>query len=251
MGGGDNFEVQAQRFTSNGYCRSAIRAYDYNATYLAFGDLQVMPRMAAPQADIDANQVKLDAAVDAFLKDTKVDKIDLVGHSFGTATSAIYLSDPAHAAKIAHYAQAAGAGLPEPVPQVNLSSDGDFVAGHPKKVAAAQADGGPEPLNPDIGYIDHVGVLTCKEAFAAMYELFNGSPPKATDVVAEDHIVVSGFYKNFSDNTPHPGVKIGIYEVDEATGKRLRDKADFEFTTADDGAWGPFVAKKDARYEFY
>ena len=25
MGGGDNFELQAQRFTSNGYCRSAIR----------------------------------------------------------------------------------------------------------------------------------------------------------------------------------------------------------------------------------
>src|SRR6476659_3582745 len=37
MGGGDNFEVQAERFTSNGYCRSAIRAYDYDATYLAFG----------------------------------------------------------------------------------------------------------------------------------------------------------------------------------------------------------------------
>src|SRR6476659_10785464 len=37
MGGADNFELQAQRFTSNGYCKEAIRAYDYDATYLAFG----------------------------------------------------------------------------------------------------------------------------------------------------------------------------------------------------------------------
>lgn len=249
MGGGDNFEVQAQRFTSNGYCRSSIRAYDYNATYLAFGDLQLTPPVAAPQSEVDANQVALDAAVDAFRKDTRFDTIDLVGHSFGTATSAIYLSDPTHAAKIAHYAQAAGGGVAEPVAQVNLSSDGDFVAG-PKKVAPAGPEG-TEVQNPDIGYIDHVGVLTCKESFAAMYELFNGEPPKNADVVSESHIEVSGFYKNFSDNTAHPGQKIGIYEVDDATGKRLHEKPDFEFTTKDDGAWGPFVAKPDSRYEFF
>ena len=250
MGGGDNFEVQAERFESNGYCPSSIRAYDYNATYLAFGDLQLSPVVPAPQSEIDANQVKLDAAVDAFRHDTGFDKIDLVGHSFGTATSATYLSVPEHAAKIAHYAQAAGAGLPSPVPQVNLSSAGDFVAGNPKKIAKDGPDGG-TALNPDIGYIDHVGVLTCKASFAAMYQLFNGEAPKAPDVVPEDHIEVSGFYKNFSDNTPHAGIKIDIYEVDSATGKRKNDKADFEFTTGDDGSWGPFVAKKDARYEFY
>src|ERR1051326_4335326 len=39
MGGGDNFELQAQRFTSNGYCRDAIRAFDYDGTGLAFGGL--------------------------------------------------------------------------------------------------------------------------------------------------------------------------------------------------------------------
>jgi pimeloyl-ACP methyl ester carboxylesterase len=236
MGGGDNFEVQAQRFMSNGYCQSAIRAFDYDATYLAFG--------MAPQSDVDANQSALDAAVDAYRTDSASDTIDLVGHSFGTATSAIYLSDPAHAAKIEHYAQAAGAGLAEPVPQVNLSSDGDFVAGHPKKVAPAPAE------NPDIGYIDHVGVLTCKESFAAMYQLFNGAPPRTTDVVPEQHIEVSGFFKNFSDNTPHAKVTLGVYEVDPATGERLHAKPDFEFVTGKDGSWGPFVAKPDGRYEF-
>lgn len=236
MGGGDNFELQAQRFTSNGYCRSSIRAFDYDATYLAFG--------GPSQADRDATQAALDAAVDAFRKDTGVDKLDLVGHSFGTTTSATYLSDTSHAAKIAHYAQAAGGGLAEPVPEVNLSSDGDYVAGHPKKIA-------PDPaLNPDIGYIDHVGVLTCKESFAAMYQLFNGEAPKSPDVVAEDHIEVSGFYKNFSDNTAHPNIKLQIWEVDAATGKRINEAADFEFTTGPDGSWGPFVAKPGARYEF-
>jgi pimeloyl-ACP methyl ester carboxylesterase len=236
MGGGDNFELQAQRFTSNGYCRSALRAFDYDATYLAFG--------SPPQSDVDANQVALDAAVDAYLADSGADQLDLVGHSFGTATSHLYLSVPAHAAKIAHYAQAAGGGLTEPVPQVNLSSDGDFVAGHPKKVAAAPAE------NADIGYIDHVGVLTCKESFAAMYQLFNGKPPATTDVLPESRIEVSGFFSNFSDNTPHPNAPLKIYELDPATGERLHTDADFEFVTGSDGSWGPFVAKPDGRYEF-
>jgi pimeloyl-ACP methyl ester carboxylesterase len=240
MGGGDNFELQAQRFMSNGYCKSAIRAYDYDATYLAFGN----PPQTVPQSDVDANQIALDAAVDKYRTDTGVDTIDLVGHSFGTATSAIYLSDATHAAKIAHYAQAAGAGLAAPVPEVNLSSDGDFVAGNPKKVAPAPAE------NPDIGYIDHVGVLTSKESFAAMYQLFNGAPPASTDVVPEQHIEVSGYFKNFSDNTPHAKVTVGVYEVDPATGDRINAKPDFEFVTGDDGSWGPFVAKPQGRYEF-
>jgi pimeloyl-ACP methyl ester carboxylesterase len=242
MGGSDNFELQAQRFTSNGYCRSAIRGFDYDATFLAFG--------GAMQSDTDATQARLDQAVDAFRKDTGFDKIDLVGHSFGTAQSFTYLNDPTHAAKIAHYAQAAGGGLPSPVPQVNLSSDGDFVAGNPKKIAPEGADGASVD-NPDIGYHDHVAVLTCKESFSAMYELFNNSKPATTDVVPESKVEVSGFYKNFSDNTPHSGITISIYEVDAATGDRLSDKPDFEFVTDDNGAWGPFIAKRDARYEFF
>jgi hypothetical protein len=163
--------------------------------------------------------------------------------------SAQYLSDAGHAAKIAHYAQAAGGGLAEPVPQVNLSSDGDHIAG-PRNMATAGPNGTPAQ-NPDIGYQDHLAVLTCKESFAAMYELFNGAPPASPDVGPEQHIVVSGFYKNFSDNTPHTGVKLAIYEVDSATGARVHDKADFEFTTDAKGSFGPFVARPDARYEFY
>jgi hypothetical protein len=245
MGGGDNFELQAQRFTSNGYCRSAIRAFDYDATFLAFG--------GGMQSDIDAMQRRLDAAVDAFRSDSGFDTIDLVGHSYGTAMSATYLSDAAHAAKIEHYAQAAGGGLPEPVSQVNLSSEGDFVAvgaGNPKKVAMPGANGA-SVENPDIGYHDHVAVLTCKESFAAMYELFNGEPPASPDVVPEKAPKVSGFYKNFSDNTPHAGIEVSVYEVDADTGDRLHDEPDERFVTGEQGSWGPFTAKPDARYEFF
>jgi len=241
MGGADNFELQAQRFTSNGYCRSSIRGFDYDATFLAFG--------GALKGDVDDTQARLDDAVDQFRKDSGFDKIDLVGHSFGTVQSALYLSKAAHAAKIAHYAQAAGGGGAEPVPQVNLSSDGDFVAGHPKKIAPEGPDAATAE-NPDIGYHDHVAVLTCAESFAAMYELFNGKAPTTTDVVAESNIQVSGFYKNFSDNTPHAGVTISVYEVDADTGDRLHDTADFAFVTGRDGSWGPLQAKPGARYEF-
>lgn len=242
MGGADNFELQAQRFTSNGYCRKSIRGFDYDGTGIAFGGL--------PPSAMDETQARLDAAVDSFRADSGFDTIDLVGHSFGTAQSAAYLMSAEHAAKIEHYAQAAGGGAPEPVSQVNLSSDGDFVAGNPKKIAAPGANGAPV-LNPDIGYHDHVAVLTCKEAFAAMYELFNGEPPAEPDVVAEDHPVVSGFYKNFSDNTPHAGIKLEIYEVAADTGARIHEKPDFTFKTGDNGEWGPFTAKQGARYEFY
>jgi len=87
---------------------------------------------------VDANQVALDAAVDAYLNGFR-SRAGGPRRAFVRHRNVhLYLSVPAHAAKIAHYAQAAGGGLTEPVPQVNLSSDGDFVAGHPKKAAAAQ-----------------------------------------------------------------------------------------------------------------
>jgi pimeloyl-ACP methyl ester carboxylesterase len=236
IGSGDNFEAPAERFTSNGYCRSAIRTYDYDSYDYGFSPTDQL------KAEVAGG---LDAAVDALRTAAGVDKIDLVGHSLGTLVTATYLSDAAHAAKIAHWAQAAGGGVPAPVPQVNLSSDGDKIAG-PRKTAT-----GADAVNPDIGYHDHNDVLASKESFAAMYQEFNGAPPDHPDIVPEDHIEVSGFYKNFSDNTPHAGEKIGVYEVDSATGKRLRDKADTEFVVPDDGAYGPFVAKAGARYEIF
>jgi hypothetical protein len=119
-----------------------------------------------------------------------------------------------------------------------------MVAGNPKKIAPAPA------TNPDIGYHDHIAVLTCAESFAAMYQLFNGTAPKMPDVVPETHIEVSGFYKNFSDNTPHAGAKIGVFEVDPATGERVHATPDAELTTGADGGWGPFVAKPHTPYEF-
>lgn len=245
MGGGDNFELQAERFTSNGYCRSSIRAFDYDAVSLA-GPLLGLP--APPAGALDDALNRLDTAVDALRADTGFDKVDLVGHSFGTYMSDQYMSDPARAAKIAHYAQAAGFGTAEPVPQVNLSSAGDMVAGlH----TASDGPNGTPAENPDIGYHDHLAVLTCQQSFAAMYEFFDGMPPAHPDVVPESHVEVSGFYKNFSDNTPHAGITIDIYEVDPDTGQRLRTDPDYEFVTGSDGSWGPFVAMPDARYEFY
>src|SRR5207244_2398245 len=53
------------------------------------------------------------------------------------------------------------------------------------------------------------------------------------------------------DNTPHAGIKLGVYEVDTDTGDRLHDKPDVQFVTGDDGSWGPFTAKPNARYEFF
>lgn len=236
LGGGDNFELQAQRFSSNGYCRAAIRNFDYDSFPFFQG---TAADAAAAQSKTDAD---LDAAVDALRKDSGFDQIDLVGHSLGTIISTAYLSKPEHASKIAHYANAAGSNAPKPVPTVNLSSDGDKVVGR------LLIQGG---NNPDIGYHDHVAVLTCKESFAAMYQFFNGTAPKALEPVPEETIEISGFYRDFSDNLPHAGVTIQVFEIDPDTGERLNDRADVELTTTETGAFGPFVAKPKAYYEFF
>src|SRR5262249_37170229 len=47
------------------------------------------------------------------------------------------------------------------------------------------------------------------------------------------------------------GIKLEIYEVDPDTGDRLNKKPDHVYTTDENGAWGPFTAKPDARYEFF
>src|SRR5262245_49606755 len=51
-GSGDNFEIQAQRFTSNGYCPESIQGFDYDSGLVLTGALATV-------------QPALDTAVDA------------------------------------------------------------------------------------------------------------------------------------------------------------------------------------------
>ena len=91
FGSGDNFAHVARLLGSNGFCQDRIIAIDYNS-------LGEMP----------GTNGQLDAAIDAVLAATGFTQVDLAGHSQGTAHCGAYLSDPAHAAKVAHYINFSG-----------------------------------------------------------------------------------------------------------------------------------------------
>ena len=88
------------RFSSNGYCRSSLRAHDYDSIAVQTIFNPFMGSQLYQQ-----NIQKLDAAVDTLLADTGFDQIELVGHSFGTGVSTDYVSDPTRASKVAQGSQ--------------------------------------------------------------------------------------------------------------------------------------------------
>lgn len=239
FGAGDNFELQGMRFSSNGYCRSSLRVHDYDST-----GVQSMFNFGGDAQQLyDDNIELIDDAVDRLLDDTGFDQIDLVGHSFGTGVSADYLSEPGRAAKIAHYANVAGGqSAALPVPVVNIASDGDKVVGN--------ADV-PEAEQPDVGYLDHMAILTAEAPFVEMYKFFNdGEMPEFTQPVSEETVEVSGFFRNFGDNAFRPGVMVSIYPVDAATGERLDADPEATSETGDDGSFGPVTLSAGTHYEF-
>ena len=112
-GSAAQFESQAMRFESNGYPANYISAYEYDS---AAG--------LSPQFPPASVLTGVDQVVDAVLKDTGADKVDLIGHSLGTRVSQAYLkSSSERAAKVAHYVNIDGqasADLPGGVPTLAL-----------------------------------------------------------------------------------------------------------------------------------
>ncbi len=238
LASGDTYSLQYQRFTSNEYCGQRIFAFDWNT--LAQG------------AD---NTGILDAFIDAVLAETGADKVDLAGHSAGSGLCFSFLSTAARAAKVAHYAHLAGnppAGAAGPngeIPTVNVYSTADLIV-----------TGGDAPgcTNVNLVTADHYQVATSAETFRQMFRLFNdGTEPLTTEVLPEaPNVLPSGFVSvsgravTLGENTPVSGGTVEIYEVNPATGQRLRASADAVLTTAADGQWGPFRAKSLSTYEF-
>lgn len=99
---------------------------------------------------------------------------------------------------------------------------------------------------------DHREVSFHPEAFKATYRFIVGKDPARTDIVAEEKVVLDGqisrLQGNDVTNLPLAGAHLVIYQVDPTTGRRIEKR--HEKTVAQDGRWGPFTAKPDARYEF-
>ena len=89
VGSGGQFESQAMRFTSNGYPARSIARRGVRL------DASRRPRWPSVWTDLDGLITRL-------LAQSGADKVELVGHSLGTAISQGYLtSSPARAARVA------------------------------------------------------------------------------------------------------------------------------------------------------
>lgn len=229
---GDSFAKQVQRFIENGTCEDRIFVLDYSSE----------------------GQQLHDDLIHAFilqtLRDTGADQVDLVAHSHGGWEAYNYLQDPAHRAVVARYAHLASrpaSALPgpldDPVPTLNVYSDGDFA------VYAGDIPGAENHMFPGR---DHLQIAYGPETFAAMFAFFYdaATQPIITEILPERHIELAGKAITFSENQPLEGACVRIFAVDPATGSRLRRAPDAEFRAAADGSWGPFDAAPATYYEF-
>jgi pimeloyl-ACP methyl ester carboxylesterase len=230
FGSGAQFESQALRFTSNGYPASAIATHDYDSL---FG---VETR--------DAVFTRLDARIASLLQASRADKVDLLGHSLGTALMQQYLnSSPARASRVAHYVNLDGSPAAMPpggVPTLAIWGRG---SAQRKIVGAA---------NIYLTGQTHVQVVSSPETFEEIYSFFTGREPNTTEVVPEgrETVQLAGRAVYFPQNTGVPDGTLDIYEIDGATGARVDSRPEASYPLNGEGAWGPFNARARQNYEF-
>ncbi len=243
-GAGDQFERQWMHFTSNGYPANWVVPFDYSTAVWDRGPGGARaPQPVGPYTT--STTADLDKFVDAVRARTGFDKINLAGHSRGTSESAAYLSDPARAAKIAHYASIGGgnASNPNGVPSISISGMGDFRPG------PGASDGGKVGWVP--AYMDHVMTCTSDESFWEVFTFFNdGEKPRTLRMTPEERPQVGGYVKSYIHNKPLGDASVEVWEVDPATGIHAA-KAPLATLDVDAlGQWGPFSAKPGQTYEF-
>lgn len=228
-GSGAQYESQAMRFASNGYPASYVRVHEYDST---FG--------INTQAEVLAG---LDTLIAELLAETGADKIDLLGHSLGTALMQAYLnSSPERAAKVAHYVNIDGATAAAPpggVPTLAIWGMGS---------PARQIVGAQNVYFPDQ---THVQVATSAESFAAQYTFFNGAPPATTEILPEPRVQLAGRAVLFPQNLGVDDATLQIFEVAGDTGARLSSVPAATYAlSSPGGAFGPFEALGGQHYEF-
>ncbi|MEP7102844.1 MAG: twin-arginine translocation pathway signal, partial [Burkholderiales bacterium] len=109
-----------------------------------------------------------------------------------------------------------------------------------------------------IAGIDHRETAYSAKAFEAMFRFITGKPPVSLAVAPEASVVldgkVSGYFAYAATgavptNLPLVGATVELYAIEPRTGERV-GAAVHSKTIVADGAWGPFKADPQARYEF-
>ena len=224
FGSGDNFAHVARLLGSNGFCQDRIIAIDYNS-------LGEMP----------GTNGQLDAAIDAVLAATGFTQVDLAGHSQGTAHCGAYLSDPAHAAKVAHYINFSGSPDVGDVETLSISSQHDL--GRTPHHAT-----GTNVTKVTLTDEDHFAVAASTRSFVELYRYLRGEDPQYTEVQCGAEMVsVEGVAESFADNVPQTGT-IEVREIGDTP--RAAGAPLYTLAPDADGHFGPIQLKRDAFYEF-
>ncbi len=229
LASGDTWASQVRRFAANGECPDRFYAFDWDTL----------------NRQVD-HAAELDLFIDGVLAVEGATQVDLMGHSAGGGLGATYLTDPARAAKVAHYVHVAGGVLDAApaVPTLNVYSDGDTVV-----------PGGEIPGTTAAHLVeqDHYAVATCEATFTALWHFLRTGEPTTTSTVfvpvAGDAHRVGGRVLVLGDNTVDVGSTVQIFEVAADTGMRTAEAPVARYDIAADGAWGPFDARDGQRYE--
>ena len=229
-GSAQQFESNAQRFTSNGYPHNRLYAYEYDTS--TSGDESIAAAVAG---------------LDGFLADVKdetgASQVDVLAHSRGTTVMHAFLGTPARAANVRRYVNFDGRtsdSEPGGVPTLAVWGEGD---------QTREIGGATNVYFPNKA---HTEVTTSAEAFGEVYEFLNGEEPKTTQVVPErpGRVTVAGRAAVFPQNIGNEGAREEIWRVDPATGARAEDSPRHAVTVGADGRFGPFNVNGERRYEF-
>jgi pimeloyl-ACP methyl ester carboxylesterase len=233
-GSGAQFASQAMRFTNNGYDPRYLAVVEYNSA-------AVNPANSADAALIFG---KIDDRVAELQAATGRSQVDLMGHSFGTTWSHLYLADPSRAAKVAHYVNIDGrsaAAPPGGVPTLALW------AGAVNRPVQGEIVGA---TNVTIPNQEHVEVATSADSFVEMFRFLTGDDPATSDIVREvGRIELSGRAVIFPDNVGAAGATLEIWKVRPRTGRRRGRRPKATFVLGADGAFS-FRGLHARHYEF-
>jgi len=223
-GSGDNFAHVAALLGSNGYCQDQIVGVEYNSL-----------------GDQPGSNGAIDKVVDDILAKTGATQVDLAGHSQGTAHCGTYLSDPTHAAKVAHYINFSGSPAVGYVATLSLSSQHDLgmtphhATGNNVKTVTFE-------------HQDHFAVAASTDSFVEVYKYLQGKDPQYTTVqCGEPEITIAGIAESFADNVP----QLGSLEIRVMTDTPRQDTAPLLKLDAPDstGHFGPIKLKRNVAYE--
>lgn len=233
LAAGDTWSSQVQRFLQNGYCRNRVFVFDWNTT-------------GGNRATTDS---LLNVWIDSARRVCGTEKADLVGHSAGGGICTAYLSDSAHAAKVAHYVHIGSgklkgaAGYQGNIPTMSISSRGDKVLGALPDV--------PGVTNIVFDNMDRAEVQTSEETFRQVYAFLNKQqqPGSGETKRIPGNVSIAGRAVYFGDNMPVQTDSILVFAIDAGTGQRKQDRPWKILRTNDAGYWPAFSVQPGTSLE--